>query len=80
MVDVLSILLTNQNKVGFSSLEDQHSASDSRAILNTAEKYILYVGQSLVENGTNPEKLTYSKDNLGRFVYIGVCSGTEDTS
>ena len=70
VVEVLSILLTEQNKVGFSSLENQGSTTDSRAVLNTAERYILYLGQALVKDGTNPGHLEYSRDNLGTYVCI----------
>ena len=70
VVEVLSIILTEQNKVGFSSLENQGSTTGSRAVLNTAERYVLYLGQALVEDGTNPGHLEYSRDNLGKYVCI----------
>ena len=68
VVDVLSLLLTEQNKVGFSSLQDMGSPTGSRAILYSAERYSLYVGQTLVEDGTNPGHLMHSRDSLGKLL------------
>lgn len=65
-MELLSLLLTDQNKIGFSSLQDKGSVNGSIAILNSAERYSLYVGQVVAEDGTNPGHLTYSRDNLGK--------------
>ena len=64
-MELLSLLLTDQNNIGFSSLQDEGSVNDSRAILNSAEKYSHYVGQVVVEDGSIPGRLNYSRDNLG---------------
>ena len=64
-MELLSLLLTDKNKIGFSSLQDEGSLNGSIAILNSAERYSLYVGQVVVEDGTNPGHLMYSRDNLG---------------
>ena len=66
---MLSLLLTEQNKNGFTSLHVEGSTNDSRTILNSAEKYIFYVGQVMVEDSSNnPGHLTYSQDNLGKLL------------
>ena len=62
---VLSIMLTDKNQNGFTSLHIEGSSTGSRALLNSAETYGQYVGQTLVDDETEMESFSISRDTLG---------------
>ena len=64
VLDVLSIILTDQNHDGFSSLHNEGYGLGSRAMLHSAERYSQYVGQSLVED--EEKQFFVVRKNLGK--------------
>ena len=73
VADVLSLILTDQNQNGFSSLHEQDSDKDrtrttvgSSAVLHSAENYGQYISQTLVGDGDIEEPLLFSRENLGK--------------
>ena len=68
ILDVLSIFLTDKNQNGFTSLHSEGSGTGSRALLNSAEMYGQYVGQTFVDDETETEIFSISRENLGEKV------------
>lgn len=65
VLDILSHLLTDQNQNGFANLHSEGTGAGSRAVLNSAERYGLYVGQSLADN-KKEERVFISRENMGK--------------
>lgn len=72
VLDILSYILTDQNQDGFANLDSEGTGTGSTAVLNSAERYGLYVGQTLADN-KEEEKVFISRENLGKIARDNVC-------